>query len=81
MCDANDYAVGVMLGQKKDRKMHIIYYASRTLDEEKINYATTKKELLVVVFSIVKFHPYLVGFKIIVYTYHATIRYLLSKRG
>lgn len=41
-----------MLGKKKDRKMHVIHYASRTLDEVKINYVTIEKELLVVVFTI-----------------------------
>lgn len=33
MCDASDYTLGVVLGKKKDNKMHDIYYASRTLDE------------------------------------------------
>ncbi|CAA7052849.1 unnamed protein product [Microthlaspi erraticum] len=33
MCDASDYAVGAVLGQRKDKKLHVIYYASRTLDE------------------------------------------------
>lgn len=32
MCDANSYAVGAVLGQKKNKKMHDIYYASMTLD-------------------------------------------------
>lgn len=43
MCDANDYAVGTILGQKKDNNMYVIYYASRILDEAQINYATTGK--------------------------------------
>ena len=80
MCDASDYAVGVVLGQRKDKKMHAIYYASRTLDDAQINYATTEKELLAIVYAIDKFRSYLVGSKIIVYTDHATTRYLLSKK-
>ena len=80
MCDASDYAVGTVLGQRKDKKLHAIYYASRTLDEAQINYATTEKELLAIVFAIDKFHSYLVGSKIIIYTDHAAIRYLLSKK-
>ena len=60
--------------------MHAIYYASRTLDAAQLNYATTEKELLTVVFAIDKFRSYLVGAKIIVYTDHAAIRYLLSKK-
>jgi hypothetical protein len=31
MCDASEYAVGVGLGQTKDRKHHVIAYASKTL--------------------------------------------------
>lgn len=80
MCDASDYVVGVVLGQRKDKKLHVIYYASRTLDAAQLNYATTEKELLTVVFSIDKFRSYLVGAKIIVYTDHAAIRYLISKK-
>ena len=79
MCDARDYAVGAVLGQRKDKKLHAIYYASRTLDEAQINYATIEKELLAIVFAIDKFRSYLVGSKIIIYTDHAAIRYLLSK--
>ena len=41
MCDASDYAVGAVLGQRKDKKMHAIYYASKTLDGTQVNYATT----------------------------------------
>jgi hypothetical protein len=81
MCDASDYTVGAILGQRKDKKLHAIYYASRTLDAAQLNYATTEKELLAVVFAINKFRPYLVGAKIIIYTDHAAIQYLLSKKN
>ncbi|XP_058733217.1 uncharacterized protein LOC131604819 [Vicia villosa] len=79
MCDASDYAVGAVLGQRKDKKLHAIYYASRTLDPVQMNYATTEKELLAVVFALDKFCSYLIGAKIIVYTDHAAIRYLLAR--
>ena len=49
MCDASDFAIGAVLGQRRDKKLHAIYYASRTLDEAQKNYATTEKELLAVV--------------------------------
>jgi len=80
MCDASDYAVGAVLGQRKDKKMHAIYYASKTLDGAQLNYATTEKELLAVVYAIDKFRQYLVGSKIIVYTDHSAIKYLLNKK-
>lgn len=50
------------------------------LDEAQINYSTTEKELLAIVFAINKFRSYLIGSKVIVYTDHAAIKYLLSKK-
>ena len=80
MTDASDYAVGAVLGQKKNKKLHVIYYASRTLDEAQRNYATTEKELLAIVFAFEKFKSYLVGSKVIVHTDHTALRYLLTKK-
>ncbi|KAF8051256.1 hypothetical protein N665_1758s0005 [Sinapis alba] len=80
MCDASDYAVGAVLGQKKDKKTHVIYYASRTLDDAQMKYATTEKELLAIVYAFEKFRSYLVGSKVIVYTDHAALRHLLAKK-
>ncbi|CAA7030634.1 unnamed protein product [Microthlaspi erraticum] len=74
MCDASDYAVGAVLGQRKDKKLHVIYYASRTLDEAQCKYATTEKELLAIVFAFEKFRSYLVGSKVIVHSDHAALR-------
>ena len=68
------------MGQRKDKKLHAIYYASKTLDEAQVNYATTEKEFLAVVFAFEKFRSYLVGAKVIVYTDHAALRYLLNKK-
>ena len=80
MCDASDYAVGAVLGQTKDKKHHAIAYASKTLTGTQLNCSTTEKELLAVVFAIDKFRSYLAGAKIIVYTKHATLKYLLTKK-
>lgn len=54
MCDASD-ALGIVLDQRKDRKLHIIYYASRVLNNVQFNYATTEKELLAIEFPFDKF--------------------------
>jgi len=48
MCDASDYAVGAVLGQRVDKKLNVIQYASKTLDSAQRNYATTEKEFLAV---------------------------------
>jgi hypothetical protein len=45
-----------------------------------LNYATTKKELLAIVFAIKKLRSYLVGAKIIIYSDHAALKYLLTKK-
>jgi hypothetical protein len=45
-----------------------------------MNYTTTKKELLVVVFACENFRSYLVGSPIIVFSDHSTLKYLLSKK-
>jgi len=80
MCDASDYAVGAVLGQKKDNRLHVIHYASRTLDDAQRNYATTEKELLAVVFAFEKFCLYLVGSTIIVHLDHSALKYLMQKK-
>ncbi|XP_010495824.1 PREDICTED: uncharacterized protein LOC104772968 [Camelina sativa] len=75
-----ELVMGAMLGQRKDKKLHVIYYASRTLDDAQKNYATTEKELLAVVFAFEKFRSYLVGSKVIVHTDHAALKYLMQKK-
>ncbi|CAN6723552.1 unnamed protein product [Malus baccata var. baccata] len=80
MCDASDYALGAVLGQRKDKQPHVIYYASWTLNDAQLNYSTTEKELLAVVFALDKFRSYLLGTKVIIYTDHAALKYLLTKK-
>ena len=55
MCDASDYAMGAVLGQRVRKTSHAIYYASRTLNDAQLNYSTTEKELWVVVFALENF--------------------------
>lgn len=80
MCDASDYAIGAVLGQRIDKLPHVIYYSSKTLTDAQLNYSTTEKELLAVVFALDKFRSYLLGSKVIVYSDHAALKYLLSKK-
>lgn len=79
MCDASNFALGIVLSQRVDRVSHVIAYASRTLDSAQANYTTTEKEFLAVVFALDKFHPYLLGATVIVYTDHAALKFLLKK--
>jgi hypothetical protein len=80
MCDASDYVVGAVLGWSKEKKHYAICYASKTLAGPQLNYATMEKELLAVVFSTKKFRSHLVGAKVIVYTDHAALKCLLTKK-
>jgi hypothetical protein len=58
----------------------VIYYVSSTLNDAQLNYSTIEKELLVVVFALDKFRSYLLGSKIIIYSDHAALKYLFSKK-
>ena len=80
MCDAFDFTVGVVLGQRIDKKPTAICYASKMLADAQVNYTTTEKELLSVIFALEKYKPYILGSKIIVYTDHAALKYLFSKK-
>ncbi|GJR79495.1 reverse transcriptase domain-containing protein [Tanacetum coccineum] len=80
MCDASDYAVGAVLGQRKTKHFQPIHYASKTMMDAQAHYTTTEKELLAVVYAFEKFRPYLVLSKTIVYTDHSALKYLLAKQ-
>jgi hypothetical protein len=66
ICDASDYAMGAVLGQRVNKLPHFIYYASKTMMDAQVNYTTTEKELLAVVFALDKFRSYLLGSKVII---------------
>ncbi|GJW96504.1 reverse transcriptase domain-containing protein [Tanacetum coccineum] len=56
MCDASDYAIGAVLGQRIEKHFRPIHYASKTMTEAETNYTTTEKEMLAVVYAFEKFH-------------------------
>nr|GEV13847.1 reverse transcriptase domain-containing protein [Tanacetum cinerariifolium] len=80
MCDANDYAVGAVLGQRVEKYFRPIHYASKTMTKVETNYTTTEKEMLAVVYSFEKFRSYLIMNKSIVYTDHSALKYLFAKK-
>ena len=79
ICDASDFAIGAVLGQHIDNR-HVIYCASRTLNDAQLNYTMTEKEFLAVVFALKKFRQYLLGFRTTVFTNHSVLRYLMAKK-
>nr|GEV45875.1 reverse transcriptase domain-containing protein [Tanacetum cinerariifolium] len=80
MCDASDFAIGAVLGQRKMKHFQPIHYASKTMTEAQIHYTTTEKEMLSIVCAFEKFRPYIILSKSIVYMDHSDLKYLLSKQ-
>ncbi|GJZ95615.1 reverse transcriptase domain-containing protein [Tanacetum coccineum] len=80
ICDASDFAVGTVLGQRKTKHFQPIHYASKTMTDAQAHYTTRKKELLAVMYAFEKFRPYLVLSKTIVFTDHLALKYLLTKQ-
>ena len=80
MCDASNYAIGAVLGQRVGKQTHVIHYASRELNSAQCNYSTTEKELLAIIFALDKFRSYLLGCKVIVFLDHSALRHLLAKK-
>ena len=58
----------------------MIYYSSRTLNNTQLNYTTSEKEFLAVVFALEKFCPYLLGSKTTIFTDHSALRYVMMKK-
>lgn len=80
MCDASGVTLRAVLGQKKEKLFHPIYYASKALNGVQKNYTITEQELLAVVYAFEKFRAYLLGTKVVVHTDHAALRYLMAKK-
>ena len=76
MCDASNYAVGAVLGQRLEKKPKTICYARKTFVEAQINYTTTEKELLTVVYALEKFRTYILESKIVIDTDHVALKFI-----
>ncbi|GJU56395.1 reverse transcriptase domain-containing protein [Tanacetum coccineum] len=48
MCDASDFAIGAVLGQRHEKHFRPIHYASKTMNEAESHYTTMEKEMLAV---------------------------------
>nr|GEX04785.1 retrovirus-related Pol polyprotein from transposon TNT 1-94 [Tanacetum cinerariifolium] len=80
MCDASDFAVGAVLGQRIKKHFRPIHYESKTINKAESNYTTTEKEMLAVVYAFEKFRSYLIMNKSIVYTDHSALKYPFAKK-
>ncbi|RDY09973.1 Retrovirus-related Pol polyprotein, partial [Mucuna pruriens] len=81
MCDASNSTLGAILGQRAGvgQLSHVIAYTFRTMDPAQRNYTTMQKELLAIVFAFDKFRSYLLDSKVIVFSDHAALKFLLKK--
>nr|GFD05757.1 reverse transcriptase domain-containing protein [Tanacetum cinerariifolium] len=80
MCDASDFAIGVVLWQRHEKHFKPIHYASKTMNDAESNYTTTEKEMLEVVYAFEKFRSYLIMNKSIVHTDHSALKYIFPKK-
>nr|GFB26921.1 reverse transcriptase domain-containing protein [Tanacetum cinerariifolium] len=80
ICDASDFAICAVLGQRHEKHFRPIHYASKTLTDTESNYTTTEKEMLAVVYAFEKFRSYLIMNKCIVHTDHSALKYLFAKK-
>nr|GFC00349.1 reverse transcriptase domain-containing protein [Tanacetum cinerariifolium] len=80
MCDASDFAIGAVLGQRHEKHFRPIHYASKTLTDAESNYTTTEKEMLAVVYAFEKFQSFLIMNKCIVHTDYSPLKYLFAKK-
>nr|GFA11384.1 DNA-directed DNA polymerase [Tanacetum cinerariifolium] len=80
MCDASDFTIGAVLGQRNEKHFKPIHYASKTMNDSETNYTTTEKEMLAVVYAFEKFRSYLIMNKSTVHTDHSALKYLFAKK-
>ncbi|GKE12737.1 reverse transcriptase domain-containing protein [Tanacetum coccineum] len=80
MCDASDFSIGVVLGQRHEKHFRPIHYASKTMNEAESHYTKMEKEMLAVVYAFEKFWSNLILNKSIAYTDHSALKYLFAKK-
>nr|GEV71586.1 DNA-directed DNA polymerase [Tanacetum cinerariifolium] len=80
MCDASDFVIGAVLGQRHEKHFKPVHYASKTMNDAETNYTITEKEMLAVVYAFENFRSYLIMNKSIVHTDHSALKYLFAKK-
>ena len=79
--DASETALGAVLSQIIDGEERPIAFESKVLSKTEVNYATTKREALVIVQAMQWFRPYIFGSQCIVRTGHASFQWLFKQNA
>jgi hypothetical protein len=78
--NASSIALGEVLAQPGEGDIdHQLAFASRKLSTTEINYTTTEREGLAMVYDLQKFHHYLLGGHFKMFTDYSTLKYLVNK--
>jgi hypothetical protein len=78
--DASSIALGVVLAQSGTGDIdHPLAFASRKLSIAEVNYTTTEREGLAMVYALQKFRHYLLGGHFKMFTDHSALKYLVNK--
>jgi hypothetical protein len=78
--NASYIALEAMLSQSGAGDIdHPLAFASRKLSIAEINYTTTEREGLAMVYALNKFQHYLLGGNFKMFTDHSTLKYLVNK--
>lgn len=72
--------MGVALGQVEDKFPYDIYFMSKKLSKDELNYIVTEKEFFAIIHSLTKFRNYFIGFPTFIHNGHGNIKYLMNKR-
>jgi transposase InsO family protein len=80
VCDASDTGMGAMLAQVDDNgSERPIAFASATFTGAALNYTTTEKEGMAVIWAASQFRPYVYGTPTVVVTDHSALTTILRK--
>lgn len=79
-CDASSTGIGAVITQGEGDDERPIAFDGRKFRGAELNYDTTQKECLAVVFAVEKFRPYVEGYEFEVYTDHSALTWLFNKQ-